>query len=265
MTQSTIDPTESASREAARYNAPNVLLSEAMYGEDAQSPGGYAQIAECCRTLALRPGSDILDIGSGLGGSAFYLAKRYDARVVGVDASPDMVRLARERQASKRVKSVEFIHGDICAMKLPTKAFDLVWSRDVFVCIKDKAALWGRVLAALRPGGQVLLTDFCLGNTPPSPSFAAYAERCDYHLQTQSEYTSLLLDFGFTGIQVEDISSSLERWLTLELESFTGREADIVERFGRANFEYMIRRWEKKRAFCTSADLKWMRITARLA
>ena len=65
-----------------------------MYGEGFQSPGNIAAVEAFCARLEMRPRMRILDIGSGLGGAAFYFADRYDARVVGLDVAPAMVEIS---------------------------------------------------------------------------------------------------------------------------------------------------------------------------
>ena len=47
--------------------------------------------------LELQPEQEVLDIGAGIGGSAFYMAKTFDVRVHGIDLSTNMIEIAIER------------------------------------------------------------------------------------------------------------------------------------------------------------------------
>lgn len=54
---------------------------------------------EFCKKLDLQPGQKVLDVGCGIGGSAFHMAKLYGAEVRGVDLSTNMITIALENQA----------------------------------------------------------------------------------------------------------------------------------------------------------------------
>ena len=47
--------------------------------------------------LNLKPGQAVLDVGAGIGGSAFYMAEKYDVTVLGMDLSSNMVNIGLER------------------------------------------------------------------------------------------------------------------------------------------------------------------------
>ena len=47
--------------------------------------------------LDLKPGQKVLDVGAGIGGSAFLMAQRYGAEVIGIDLSSNMIGIALER------------------------------------------------------------------------------------------------------------------------------------------------------------------------
>src|SRR5262245_51624116 len=108
-----------------------------MYGEGFQSPGNIAAVASFCARLELKPRMRILDIGSGLGGSAFYLADRYDACVVGLDVAPAMVELSTERARERNLSTVVFQLGDIRNHPLSADAFDLAWTRDAILYVPE--------------------------------------------------------------------------------------------------------------------------------
>jgi SAM-dependent methyltransferase len=81
--------------------------------------------------------------------------------------------------------------------ELGAGAYDAVLSRDALLHVTDKASLLRRLLRALRPGGRLLLTDYCRGEAEPSAEFAAYIAARGYHLLTVAEYARTLRDVGF--------------------------------------------------------------------
>lgn len=96
-----------------------------------------------------------LDVGCGSGAFAEQLARRADA-VLGLDLSPGMVRLARERLApysGAEVRVADFMEAD-----LPHEHFDCVASISTLHHLPLRGAL-ERIAAILRPGGVLLVLD----------------------------------------------------------------------------------------------------------
>src|SRR3954463_1851167 len=115
-----------------QYSRAGILRYEKIFGDGYVSTGGPETTAYLCSKLgpALRPGVRVLDVGSGIGGAAFHLAREYGAVVTGIDLSPEMVAIARERgRRSEAPGSVTFLLGDVLEMPF-AGTFDVVWSRD---------------------------------------------------------------------------------------------------------------------------------------
>src|SRR3954471_18825053 len=88
-----------------QYSRTGILRYEKIFGDGYVSTGGPETTAYLCSKLgaALRPGARVLDVGSGIGGAAFHLARTYGAVVTGIDLSPEMVNIAQERVAGSGV------------------------------------------------------------------------------------------------------------------------------------------------------------------
>ena len=82
-------------------------VDEFMYscGPDILHPGGLEKTDEVARACGVEVGKRILDIGSGKGVTACYLAENYGCEVVGVDALERMVEYARELARRKGLDS----------------------------------------------------------------------------------------------------------------------------------------------------------------
>ena len=146
----------------------------------------------------------MLDVGSGIGGAAFHLAKTFGARVTGIDLAPEMVAIARERaREAQAADSVTFLLGDILTTDFP-EPFDVVWSRDALMHLHDKPRLFSRLHDLLAPGGYLVVTDYARGTGPGSPEFQAYVRSTGYHLVDPASYGKLLEGAGFVDVEVED-------------------------------------------------------------
>ncbi len=98
---------------ASKYDATNVLHSFGTKGRiDRRAVG----------RLPVQPGQRVLDLCTGSGDIAILLA-RAGASVTAVDASPEMLRVAR-RKAGDLASRIEFIHGDALSLPFSDGAFD---------------------------------------------------------------------------------------------------------------------------------------------
>ena len=240
-----------------RYSRRSILRSEKMYGEGFQSPGGLDAVRGFCGRLRMRQGMKILEVGSGLGGSVFYLAETHGADVLGLDVSAEMVALSTERKEEKGLSNVSFRQGDIRTSDLETGTFDLVWTRDCVLHAPEKDLVWRNVYAALKPGGQLFVTDFCRGIGPVSDEFGTYVEECQYHLLNLDEYVQTLEAAGFKQVRMEDITTAFVDSLRQEQERLVDDRAAFLREFDENDYDYLINRWDKKIRFCERDDLKW--------
>jgi phosphoethanolamine N-methyltransferase len=190
--------------DSEQYAPDEIRKYEAIYGRHFVSPGGKACARECIARLALAPGHRVLDVGSGLGGSAFLMAREHGARVDGIDLSDAMVTQARAKCREEGLDgSVRFRQGD-CLGLTDSGVYQAIYSRDVILHIEDKARLLGVLHEALVRGGRLLFTDYCRGQGDASEEFRSYVAERGYHLYTVSEYDAALRDAGFVAVQSED-------------------------------------------------------------
>ncbi len=116
--------------------------------------GGRQATVEFADQLGLRPGLELLDIGSGFGGPARYFAHHRKCRVTGIDLTDEYVRVAAAlSQRAGLAGEIKFVQGSALAMPFPAGSFDVAYMLHVGMNIADKAALFAQVKRVLRPGG----------------------------------------------------------------------------------------------------------------
>ena len=104
-----------------------------------------------------------LDLACGTGDIAFKLAAA-GSRVIGLDITPRMVRLASLKPQRHR-RRVSFVTGDMMALPLPDAAFDVVTTGYGLRNVPDLAKALAEIHRVLRPGGLLLSLDF---DRPPN-------------------------------------------------------------------------------------------------
>jgi ubiquinone/menaquinone biosynthesis C-methylase UbiE len=102
----------------------------------------------------------ILDVGTGLGSLALEFAKRLPkAKIYGLDISPEMLKEAKKAAEEARIKHIEFVYGDACAMKFPDSLFDLVVSFGVLHHLADLKLFFSQLKRVLKKGAVAYLYD----------------------------------------------------------------------------------------------------------
>jgi len=111
----------------------------------------------------LPPGSRVLDVGCGIGGSARILARDYGFEVLGISISPAQIARARELTPAD-LPNCRFAVMDALAMELPDggtdTGFDAVWSVEAGPHMPDKQRYADEMLRVLRPGGCLAVADW---------------------------------------------------------------------------------------------------------
>jgi ubiquinone/menaquinone biosynthesis C-methylase UbiE len=105
----------------------------------------------------LAPGQSALDLGCGPQGVLDLLADRVgsDGRVVGVDADPAHVALAKEFAAGRGFANVRVLMADARDTGLPSGSFDVVHARTLLVTVPEPAVVATEMVRLTRPGGWV--------------------------------------------------------------------------------------------------------------
>src|ERR1700730_16830322 len=110
--------------------------------------------------LNLGPESRVLDVVSGAGTSALFLAERFGCEVVGVDYSAQNFERANELAVNKTLTSrVHFEPGDAQRLDFPDASFDAVVCECAFCTFPDKSSAARELARILRPGRRVGISD----------------------------------------------------------------------------------------------------------
>ena len=151
-----------ALREANGPDAP--VTPEALAPIDHFHGRGVLATGELVALLKPHPGERLLDIGSGIGGPARWIAAKCGVHVTGVDLTPEFCEAARALNAACGMTDrVTILEGSALDLPVPDAAFDRAYSQNVIMNIADKPRFYREAFRALRPGGMLALSNICAG------------------------------------------------------------------------------------------------------
>ena len=129
---------------------------------------GLAATAELAQLARIATGMSVLDVGSGVGGPARFLAATYGCRVTGVDLSEPFVDAARYL-TERTGQSGQLLFKTASALELPFDdgRFDIVLLQHVAMNISDRARLYHEIRRVLKPSGRFATFDVVLGGGEP--------------------------------------------------------------------------------------------------
>ena len=188
--------------------------------------------------MLLRPeaGERILDLGTGTGHTAAYLAHA-SRQVTGVDPEPDMLTAARQTYGDH--PGLTFVKATAADLPFEDGAFDAAVARHTLHHHEDVRATFRELARVLRPRGRFVLVD----ETSPHPDVTAWLEEVERdrdpsHVSTREldTWAELLAEAGFAWI-VGDARTryvlDLAGWLDRTGSSGAARER-VVQRFREA-------------------------------
>ena len=211
------------------YQPESLPLFEALYGKHLISLGGLAAIENLFSGLNIR-GLNALDLGFGLGGVAFYLAKKYQMNIAGIEVHPWMVQYAKDHIPKGLADSLEFnTYTSKGELPYRPESFDLVYSKGVLNHIADKSLLFQQIHSVLKPNGLFLITDWIYPEATNDSSAPLICE-------TKESYEDILVSAGFCDINFRNESPLFFTYAHELLMRMANHQTLIQQKYGEEVF-----------------------------
>jgi SAM-dependent methyltransferase len=208
------------------------LLEREDLGLEILHPGGLELTRELAELCHVGKGFRVLDVASGTGRAACFLANAFGCDIIGVDASASMVERATRKYAGL---SVDFRVGDAHDLPFGPESFDAVIS-ECSACLFRKERAIDEMVRVAKHGGYVGIHDVCWHEGAPDRIKEQLADLEGERPETIDGWKGLFEGTGLVDVMAIDKGCLLQEW-SAKLKKEIG-----LRRKGRI-FLAVLRRW----------------------
>ena len=227
---------------------------------------GTDAIGAAAKQINLGPTSRVLEIGSGLGGPARFLAHTTGCHVTALELQAKVHALATDlTQRCGLDGRVLHVCGDALSHPIPDAAFDAVVSWLAVLHIPDRPRLYARLARALRPGGACYIEDLCM-----CAPFAPHDLRDLHDIVFGVSVTSIdaheddLRAAGFIDVVATDETADWAPYTTARLAAWQAGRADYGRVHGEGAYAAQETFYAAIARLFESGSLGGVRLTARV-
>ncbi len=223
------------------------LTEDILQDYDQDHYGGVEANDILAQKAGIQPTSYVLDVGSGMGGPARYLAARYGCRVMGLDVTESRYRSAlRLTKMVKLDHLVDFHLGNALNMPFADDTFDVVVGQETWAHIPEKVRLIAECTRVVKVDGVIAFTDILRrGVLGHSEMERLQQDMAIPTLETAEGYGQLLAESGCILLEQEDLSGHWAEILNQRLEMYRSLKKQTVEKFGEAHYQ----KWDDTYSF----------------
>lgn len=231
------------------------FYAEIWGGEDIHiglyEPPGDGSVREASRKTVERIGAElgelgpdarVLDLGSGYGGTARSLARRFGCRVTCLNLSSTQNarnrRLCVEQGLAERI---EIVHGNFESLPFEARTFDVVVSQDALLHSGQRGRVLREVARVLVPRGRFVFTDPMQSDACPPGVLGPVLARI--HLETLASfafYRKELRGLGFEEVKVLDLTPHLGRHYARVREELLARYEEMTRKASKDYVDRML-------------------------
>jgi SAM-dependent methyltransferase len=181
---------------------------------------GLTATAELAKLAGITANMSVLDVGSGVGGPARFLAATYGCRVTGLDLSEPFVDAARYlTERTGQSGQVSFETGSALELPFDDGRFDIVLLQHVAMNISDRARLYREICRVLRSGGRFANFDVVSNSGEPHYPLPWARTPAASYLLTAAATRGVIETAGFRTLAWQDDTGTAKAWFAQLRES----------------------------------------------
>ena len=190
------------------------LTPEQLAGLDQFHTRGLVATAELGKLAGITADMSVLDVGSGVGGPARFLATTHGCRVTGVDLSEPFVEAARYlTERTGQGAQVSFQTASALDLPFDEGDFDMALLQHVAMNIADRLRLYGEIRRVLKAGGRFATYDVVSNGEEPHYPVPWARTPATSFLLTAAETREAIEAAGFRAVVWQDDSEVAKAWV----------------------------------------------------
>jgi SAM-dependent methyltransferase len=176
--------------------------------EDFHTMGRLAT-GQLVELIGINSQDEVLDAGSGIGGTARFVADRYGARVSAVDLTDEFCETSRWLNGLVGLQDrISVRRADVTELPFADDSFHVVISQHVQMNVPDKARLYSEARRVLVTGGRLALWDITIGEEPQLRYPMPWADTPAHsHLVAPTELRAVIESSGFAIEHWNDLTA----------------------------------------------------------
>lgn len=224
---------------AQRGIQPAAITQEVLQHHDQDHYGGTAAVDRLMAEAQIVAQDEVLDVCSGLGGPARYLAWKTGCRVTGLDLTLSRVEGATAlSQLAGLADRVKFVQGNALAMPFEPSSFTLAIGQEAYAHIPDKPQLVRECARVLRPGGRWVFSDILKRQHLSHEDATRLYEGMRFsEIASVEDYAGWAQAHGMRLVRAIDLSEEWTHILRERHAIYRSLEEQTVARLGRDHFD----------------------------
>jgi tocopherol O-methyltransferase len=236
-----------------------------IVGDESKEKAQLQLVEHLAQLANIKSGSEILDIGCGMGGSSLYLARNYNATVTGITISPVQVEMAIAAAAKDRI-DVKFLVMDAEAMDFK-KQFDVLWSVESISHYQHREDFFVSASRLLKPDGAFAIIDWFKKENLTSAETKKFIQPIEKgmlcELQIMDDYEQYLTSNGLQITHREVLNKNCAKTWDLGLDIIRNRSFwELAAKYG-SNIVSHLKAFRAMRAGFASGNFVYGLLVAR--
>ncbi len=181
-----------------------------MTGKETKEEAQENLLKFIARRLDLRPRSNVLDIGCGIGGTGIWLARKYGCRTTGITIAPKQIEMTKQNAENAGVsEKLKFLVDDADNLNVHGK-FDYAFAIEVLPHLNNPGNFYRKISRLIKPGGRFAISDWFKDVSLTQQQYEKYIKPINFgmmvSLSTPLDYMNCLAKNGFRIVSWNDLN-----------------------------------------------------------